>query len=141
MGTRVHLDSLNTRDRDAHVTVHTAQTPQNRGARGAYSPSLRLAGPQGHIGQGPQSLQLANMPVGGNPNPQPVPQRIRRSMTPRLLTNTERIAARRRVAKKTRATIKLASLNMRGRFTQGVDKWSHINQMVRDKKIGILALQ
>ncbi|KAJ7136378.1 Endonuclease/exonuclease/phosphatase, partial [Mycena crocata] len=30
---------------------------------------------------------------------------------------------------------------MRGRYHQGKDKWEHINQIVRDRKIGILALQ
>jgi len=40
--------------------------------------------------------------------------------------------------KNTRASIKIATLNMRGR---GADKWRHINQIMRDKKIGILALQ
>jgi exonuclease III len=40
--------------------------------------------------------------------------------------------------KKTKVTLKIASLNMRGR---GEDKWHCINQLIRDKKIGILALQ
>jgi hypothetical protein len=40
--------------------------------------------------------------------------------------------------KRTKATLKIASLNMRGR---GEDKWHCINQLMRDKKIGILALQ
>ena len=43
--------------------------------------------------------------------------------------------------KKTKANMKVASLNMRGRFHNGIDKWLHINQMVRDDKIAILALQ
>ncbi|KAJ7756077.1 Endonuclease/exonuclease/phosphatase [Mycena maculata] len=32
-------------------------------------------------------------------------------------------------------------MNMRGRFHRGQDKWLHINQIMRDRKIGILALQ
>jgi hypothetical protein len=40
--------------------------------------------------------------------------------------------------KRTKATLKIASLNMRGR---GTDKWNHINQLIRDNKIGILAIQ
>jgi exonuclease III len=43
-----------------------------------------------------------------------------------------------RKGKNTRATLKIASLNMRGR---DLDKWNHINQMIRDNKIGILAVQ
>lgn len=43
--------------------------------------------------------------------------------------------------KNTRANIKVATLNMRGRWHHNSDKWYHINQIVRDKKIGILALQ
>ncbi|KAG2336834.1 DNase I-like protein, partial [Suillus weaverae] len=30
---------------------------------------------------------------------------------------------------------------MRGRWHQGIDKWSHLNQIVREQKIGIIALQ
>lgn len=40
--------------------------------------------------------------------------------------------------KKTKASIKIATLNMRGRET---DKWNHINQMMRDRKIGVMAIQ
>jgi hypothetical protein len=43
-----------------------------------------------------------------------------------------------RKGKNTRATLKVASLNMRGR---DAEKWNHINQMMRDSKIGILAVQ
>jgi ribonuclease HI/exonuclease III len=43
-----------------------------------------------------------------------------------------------RSKKKTKATLKIASLNMRGR---GIDKWNNINQVIREKKIGILAVQ
>jgi exonuclease III len=30
---------------------------------------------------------------------------------------------------------------MRGWYNRGTDKWSHVNQIMREKKIGILALQ
>ena len=40
-----------------------------------------------------------------------------------------------------KANMKVASLNMCRRFHDGIDKWLHINQMVRDDKIAILALQ
>jgi exonuclease III len=48
--------------------------------------------------------------------------------------------------KKTRANIKLASLNVRGRTSPNlgmspISKWVAINRMMRDKKIGILCLQ
>lgn len=45
---------------------------------------------------------------------------------------------RAKITQKTAATIKIASWNMRGR---GDDKWMHINQTMRQKKIGILCLQ
>ncbi|KAF5328334.1 hypothetical protein D9619_013330 [Psilocybe cf. subviscida] len=41
----------------------------------------------------------------------------------------------------TRAGITIASLNMNGRMHGNVDKWEHVNQIIRDEKIGILALQ
>jgi hypothetical protein len=40
--------------------------------------------------------------------------------------------------KRTKATLRITSLNMRGR---GIEKWHYINQLLRDKRIGILALQ
>ena len=43
-----------------------------------------------------------------------------------------------KIKKRTKATLKIASLNMRGR---GNDKWNHINQIIRDKKIGVLVAQ
>ncbi|KAG1772989.1 hypothetical protein EV702DRAFT_1201280 [Suillus placidus] len=43
--------------------------------------------------------------------------------------------------KKLRANIKVASLNMRGRWHNGSDEWSSINQIIKDQKLGILALQ
>lgn len=44
--------------------------------------------------------------------------------------------------KTTRAAIKIASLNIRGGGSLGTtDKWQHINQLMRDKRIGILAIQ
>ncbi|KAG2061376.1 DNase I-like protein [Suillus hirtellus] len=42
---------------------------------------------------------------------------------------------------KTRANIKVMSLNMCGRWHNGENKWLHIKQLVKDQKIGILALQ
>lgn len=47
--------------------------------------------------------------------------------------------------KNTRASTKIASLNMRGRGAPGdnniSNKWFHINQILKDKRIGILAIQ
>jgi exonuclease III len=56
--------------------------------------------------------------------------------------------SRKGCAKNTKAAIKLASLNMKGRGeTRNLktdskkNKWFHVNQMMREQKIGILALQ
>jgi hypothetical protein len=44
--------------------------------------------------------------------------------------------------KSLRANITIASLNInRGGTVQTRDKWQHVNQLLRDKKIGILAVQ
>jgi len=44
--------------------------------------------------------------------------------------------------KTTSATLRIGTLNMRGGGSVASrDKWEHINQIIRDKKIGILALQ
>jgi hypothetical protein len=52
-----------------------------------------------------------------------------------------RLVRRKKIKKRTKAYISIASLNMRGRFHNGADKWLNINQIMRNKKIGILALQ
>jgi len=43
--------------------------------------------------------------------------------------------------RRTKANLKIAFLNMRGRYHDSMDKWYHINQMMHDEKITILALQ
>jgi exonuclease III/ribonuclease HI len=43
--------------------------------------------------------------------------------------------------KNTRASLKVASLNMQGRWHGSRDKWLHINQILRTERIAILALQ
>jgi ribonuclease HI/exonuclease III len=50
----------------------------------------------------------------------------------------KQMPSKKKINKNTRASLKIASLNMRGR---GTDKWNHINQIMRDHKIGVLALQ
>ncbi|KIY51495.1 DNase I-like protein [Fistulina hepatica ATCC 64428] len=58
-----------------------------------------------------------------------------------------RIGRRHRGRKKTGANVKISTLNMRGRGnidgqdTSPQSKWMHINQLMRDKRIGILAVQ
>ncbi|KIY48016.1 DNase I-like protein, partial [Fistulina hepatica ATCC 64428] len=58
-----------------------------------------------------------------------------------------RIGRRRRGKKKTGANVKISTLNMRGRGniderdTSPQSKWMHINQLMRDKRIGVLAVQ
>jgi exonuclease III len=59
--------------------------------------------------------------------------------TPPAPTNTpDTTPHRQNHRKKTKATIKVASFNMHGRE---MEKWYHLNQLMRDNKIGILALQ
>jgi hypothetical protein len=43
------------------------------------------------------------------------------------------------IKKKTKAYIKVSSLNKRGCLHKGEDKWLQINQIMRERKIGILA--
>jgi hypothetical protein len=43
--------------------------------------------------------------------------------------------------KNTRASLKIASLNMRGRGPVGDNKWTHINQIMKEQRLGILAVQ
>ncbi|KAF5376294.1 hypothetical protein D9615_008538 [Tricholomella constricta] len=58
---------------------------------------------------------------------------------------SQRRAQERLSRKNTKAAIRIASLNIRGYRTAGDSrsgtKWLHVNQLLRDKKIGILAVQ
>ncbi|KAF5367240.1 hypothetical protein D9615_010668 [Tricholomella constricta] len=62
-----------------------------------------------------------------------------------LMNRAQRRNLERQCRKKTRAAIRVASLNMRGYRTAGDSrtgsKWLQINQLLRDKRIGILAVQ
>ena len=50
----------------------------------------------------------------------------------------------RRCRKNTKASIKIAALNIRGNghldLSNGKNKWNHVNQIMREGKIGILAV-
>ena len=77
----------------------------------------------------PQPPQTTNIPrQGTTQRPQP-------SMAPEAATRASTGA---KIKKNTRASLKIATLNMRGR---GQDKWNHINQLMRSKRIGIIVLQ
>lgn len=62
-----------------------------------------------------------------------------------VLDTSPSLNPRQQPHKKTRATVTVATLNMRGRGVQtaryGQSKWNDVNKLVKDKKIGILALQ
>lgn len=71
----------------------------------------------------------------------PVPAQGTQTLPPPLTAGERAIIRARAPPRKTRAAIKIASLNMRGRFHNGTDKWYHINQILRTRRIGILCLQ
>jgi exonuclease III len=100
--------------------------------RNSYtSTGIGLSGTRG-VPDSAASQNSDNRPreIGGRP------QAARRH-TPDRTRGTNTTATLRK-GKNTRATLKVASLNMRGR---GTEKWNHINQMMRDSRIGILAVQ
>jgi exonuclease III len=43
--------------------------------------------------------------------------------------------------KRIKASLKVASLNMRGRFNNGNDKWTRLREIIKSQKIGVLVLQ
>ncbi|KAJ7301119.1 hypothetical protein DFH08DRAFT_827828 [Mycena albidolilacea] len=79
---------------------------------------------------------------GASPNI-PWTQRTRRQLNQQRLNNDpNRQKLGEKIRRKSKAAIKIATLNMRGRFDRdGQDKWLHINQIIRDNRIGVLALQ
>ena len=100
-----------TSSRSPHPASHGTPSPTPTGA------------PQPPTGRGP--LPGRNLPRDPNPNqPQPA------ATTP--------ITGR----KNTKSHLKISTLNMRGgRLSNSRDKWDMINQMLREERIGILALQ
>lgn len=78
-----------------------------------------------------------NTANGVNPEVRPTAQ-----STPDSTRNIGGQQNRQQGIKTTRATLKIASLNIRGGGSQNTnDKWQHMNQLLHDKKIGILAIQ
>ena len=109
------------------------------------------AGPSFDEGSGEYgSRNLNNTQQGNNPHAQP-PTQAPRTLNPQYTpaTREPRQAGRRPAnqrpnerSKRTRAVIKIASLNMNGAGSAKTrQKWMHVNQIVRDNRIGILALQ
>jgi hypothetical protein len=54
-------------------------------------------------------------------------------------------SSKKKIRKNTRASLKIASINMRGHGPSGSNnpdnKWNHINQLVKENRIGVLAIQ
>jgi len=71
-----------------------------------------------------------NVPIDDLYNPNPLPQ----------LSNSRK-RKNKKIKKNTRASLKIASLNMRGRGSTGENKWNDINQIMREQRIGVLAVQ
>ena len=46
-----------------------------------------------------------------------------------------------KIKKNTQASLKIASLNIRGRGPSGDSKWYHINQIMKEQHLGVLAVQ
>jgi hypothetical protein len=48
---------------------------------------------------------------------------------------------KKKIKKNTQASLKIASLNIRGRGPTGNNKWNHINQIMKEQRLGVLAIQ
>ncbi|KAF9541561.1 hypothetical protein CPC08DRAFT_756147, partial [Agrocybe pediades] len=58
------------------------------------------------------------------------------------LDDTHTEALRKRMVKTTKATMKVATLNIRGGHSEANrEKWSHLNRILKEKRIAILAIQ
>lgn len=145
-------DSLNPRDNDTQIMTHPVLPPLSGGEQESSRPFLHPTRAV-HTTQHQASHDPGDLPMRQNNHTpprnsppltyqQPRSQNARREMNPRAHGNQRaQQIQHRKFGKKTRASIKIASLNMRGRYSNGTDKWFHINQIVREKRIGILALQ
>jgi exonuclease III len=93
-----------------------------------------------------QRAQLYNS--GLNPAISPIPdtQQVRPGTPPNKegpLTQSTNNSQKqkKKIKKNTRASLKVASLNIRGRGPMGDNKWNHINQIMREHRLSVLAVQ
>ena len=71
----------------------------------------------------------------------PFPPQVQTNVTPSQPVTGEKQQQNKKIKKNTRASLKVASLNIRGRGPVGDDKWNHINQIMKEQHLGVLAVQ
>jgi exonuclease III len=109
--------------------------------------SSAIAQPQTQQGAQPHTASpTAATRIENNAQPR-VPERtIPRSDSqppdpPRPRTDGQENTSKKKIKKNTRAHLKVATLNMRGRGSGENDKWYHINQLLKEQRIAVLAVQ
>jgi exonuclease III len=144
-GTRSHRSG---RDQALPVSRIPNEGPVGNGdGHPATDLSPTAADPQSEEHTAPAPTNVPNS--GYHPAPGPtrptLAQMVRHnqgaSVPPSQPSHPTRQPTKRKGQKTTRANIKIASLNIRGRWHNGADKWMHINQIIREQRIGIMALQ
>ncbi|KAJ7252020.1 Endonuclease/exonuclease/phosphatase [Mycena rebaudengoi] len=83
-------------------------------------------------------------PVNNGTQPRSQRQRAQQAAQNRPVINAQSQRGpqcRKKIRKRTKGYIKFTTLNMCGRYHQNQDKWKHINQIMRDKRVGIASIQ
>ena len=73
--------------------------------------------------------------------PPPSPPQVHTNVTPLQPATGENQQQKKKIRKNTRASLKVASLNIRGRGPVGDNKWNHISQIMKEQRLGVLAVQ
>lgn len=123
------------------IRVQTAPVAQTRDYSNRHSTCMQLTQPD--ITFHPQSAEHNSIPtdnVQSSANTQPA-----QLSNPNPGQTLNRCERRSHAKKTTKAAIKIAFLNMKGHGSLDLsstrNKWMHINQIMRDEKIGVLLLQ
>src|ERR1700691_435967 len=65
------------------------------------------------------------------------PSQVHTNTAPPQQTTGQNQQQKKTIKKNTRASLKVASLNIRGRGPVGDNKWNHINQVMREQRLGV----
>ena len=145
LSAQLHTLSLNAGSSNVLNTQHDRPNTPSAGGEephiGFTEHSLTTTQPQ------PQNAQLCTSNPNADTQTIPNPQQNGLGTPPQDHTVLPQVAAdgkgkkKKKIKKNTRASLKIASLNIRGRGPSGDSKWDHINQVMKEQRLGVLAVQ
>jgi len=130
-------------------TIHRRPYAHGLGSQAMYSTGSALIPQEGDNPEEMHGTYTGNVETESDMHPNRAPQGNAAQVEDNILPNPNSIPTRRtrreNSRKTVKAAIKVASLNMRGYGNENPNhtqnKWNHVNQIMRDEKIGILLFQ